>query len=202
MRRRHTICLTDCSKVRLPPQSLFFLATLTCVAFATAGGCASNDPITSWDSPRMLELEKKWDSVACITTQDKSVYEKLQHQLNRILEDNLSHNDLRQLVATCGTLPVHAKDRSRFVNAVLAYMAETLVDSGDRDNLVKLLSTRCPLRICGYEDIAFYLAIRGKRLKDPILVLGEAFSKCQVPEVRHDIAGAVRRGFGGLGIRG
>ena len=51
-------------------------------------------------------------------------------------------------------------------------------------------------------DIEFYLAYYGEKLKDPILVLGEAFSKCKVPEVRHDIAGAVRRGFAGHGIRG
>jgi hypothetical protein len=34
------------------------------------------------------------------------------------------------------------------------------------------------------------------------LVLGEAFSKCKAPEVRHDLAGAVRRAFIGQGIRG
>jgi hypothetical protein len=34
------------------------------------------------------------------------------------------------------------------------------------------------------------------------LVLGEAYSKCQVPEVRHDLAGVGRRAFIGQGIRG
>jgi hypothetical protein len=58
------------------------------------------------------------------------------------------------------------------------------------------------LQIWGYEDIEFYLALRGNKLKDPILVLGEAFSRCEVPEVRHDIAGAVRRAFIGQGILG
>ena len=35
-----------------------------------------------------------------------------------------------------------------------------------------------------------------------MLVLGEAYSKCQIPETRKDLAAAVRRGFAGLGITG
>jgi hypothetical protein len=150
----------------------------------------------------LLEVKKEWDSQARITTQDKSKYDELQKKLTRILESSLSDDDLRHLAATCGTLAVRAKNRNEFTNAVLAFMERTFIDSGDRDNLVKLLSTRCQLRIWAYDDIEFYLAIEGRKLTDPILVLGEAFTKCQVPEVRHDIAGAVRRGFVGLGIRG
>jgi hypothetical protein len=150
----------------------------------------------------LLDVKKKWDAVARITTQDKSRYEELQKSLVRILETNLSSDDLRNLTETSGMLPVRAKDRDEFTNALLAYMERTFIDSGDRDSLVKLLSTRCQLRIWVHEDIEFYLASRGEKLKDPILVLGEALSKCRAPEVRHDIAGAVRRGFVGLGIRG
>jgi hypothetical protein len=128
--------------------------------------------------------------------------EKLDNMLLRILESNLSYDDLRTLTAMCETLPVRAKDRNDFTNAVLAYMEKTFILSGDRDNLVKLLSTRCQLEVVLYVDIEFYLVLHGKKLKDPILVLGEAFSKSKVPEVRHDIAGAVRRGFAGHGIRG
>jgi hypothetical protein len=39
-------------------------------------------------------------------------------------------------------------------------------------------------------------------IRDPILILGDAYSKCQVPEVRREIADAVRRGFTNLGVRG
>ena len=77
------------------------------------------------------------------------------------------------LATTCGTLPARAKNRSEFANAVLAYMEKTFVDSGDRDNLVKLLSTRCQLRIGGYDDIEFYLAFRGNKLKIPSLFSGK-----------------------------
>ena len=128
--------------------------------------------------------------------------EKLDDMLDRILKSNLSYDDLRTLTATCGTLPVRAKDRSEFANEVLAYIERTFINSGDRDNLVKLLSTRCQVEV-GYRlDIEYYLAYHGKKMKDPILVLGEAFSKCKAPEVRHDIAGAIRRAFAGQGIRG
>lgn len=183
-------------------------AALVCMTVAVIGGCgakerkASQEPTTSWNSPRLLAIQKEWDATARITTQDKSRYQELQNHLHRILASNLSDDDLHNLAATCGTLPARAKDRSEFANAVLAYMEETLIDAGDRESLVRLLSTRCQLRIMGYADIEFYLVIRGEKLKDPLLVLGEAFSKCKVPEVRHDLAGAVRRGFIGLGIRG
>ena len=41
-----------------------------------------------------------------------------------------------------------------------------------------------------------------KTLGDPIAVLGEAYSQCQIPEVRRQIANAVCRSFTGSGIRG
>jgi len=57
--------------------------------------------------------------------------EKLDHMFGRILESNLSYDALRNLTATCDTLPVRSKDRSDFTNAVLAYMERTFIDSGD-----------------------------------------------------------------------
>ena len=211
MTRKYPIYLTDCSTSGLFRRGLLFPAVLICVAFAAVAGCTAKEPITSWDSPRLLEVQKEWESL--LDTANKmhgkergekygTKNEKLDKMLRRILESNLSHDALLNLTATCDTLPVRSKDRNHFTNKVLAYMEWTFINSGDRDNLVKLLSTRCQLRICAYDDIELYLADRGKKLKDPILVLGEAFSKCKVPEVRHDLAGAVRRGFAGHGIRG
>ena len=40
-----------------------------------------------------------------------------------------------------------------------------------------------------------------KEVDDPILILGDAYAKCRVPEVRHDIATAVRQAFRAVGIR-
>jgi hypothetical protein len=211
MTRKYPIYMTDYSTSVLFRLGLLFPAVLTCVAFAAVVGCTAKEPITSWNSPRLLEVQKEWESlqVTAKKTHGKESVEKygeknekLDNMLYRILESNLSYVALRNLTATCETLPVREEDRNEFTNEVLAYMERTFIDSGDRDNLVKLLSTRCQLEVGIYVDIEFYLALDGKKLKDPILVLGEAFSKCKVPEVRHDIAGAVRRGFAGHGIRG
>ena len=90
-----------------------------------------------------------------------------------------------------------------FTDAVLAHIVRVFVASGDRNALVKLLSTRFPPRL-GYGDaIEWYLVIFGKKLKrEPIMVLGEAYSKCQIPDMHHDIASALRRAFTDLGVRG
>jgi hypothetical protein len=211
MTARHTIHATAYVMIGLFCQRASLRAILTCVALAAVGGCAAKEPITSWDCPRMRKIQKEWESLLDTANKtqgqeavDKYGFkgEKLNDMLHRILKSNLSYADLRNLTATCGTLPVRAKDRSEFASAALAYMERSFIDSGDRDNLVELLSTRCQLHIGGYNDIEFYLALWGKKLKDPILVLGEAFSKCKAPEVRHDLAGAVRRAFIGQGIRG
>jgi len=178
---------------------------------AVVRGCVNTDPITSWDHPRLRKVQEEWESL-CETARNTpqperaekygSKLDKLNEMLYRILKSNFYYGDLRRLTDTCGTLPVCTRDRSKFVNAVLSYIERTFIESGDRDNLVRLLSTRCQLRVCGYFDIEFYLAFHGKKLKDPILVLGEAFSRCEVPEVRQRLAVAVRRGFVGLGIQG
>jgi hypothetical protein len=210
MTRKKPIYLRDYSTTRPFCQRLLFSAVLTCVVVAADGGCA-NRTITSWDSPGMRKIQNEWESLH--DTANNTVgpeaaekyglkHEKLDRMLRRIIESNLSYDALRNLTATCDTLPVLAKDRSEFTNEVLAYMERTFIDSGDRENLVKLLSTRCQLEV-GYQiEIEYWLACYGEKLKDPILVLGEAFSKCKVPEVRHELARAVRRGFSGHGIGG
>ncbi len=93
--------------------------------------------------------------------------------------------------------------RTCFENMVLDVMLVTFVDTGDREGLVRLLSTRFR-DVIGY-DTPIELCLVGSpehRLKDPILVLGEAYSKCQDPEVRHHLAIVVRRAFVGSGIEG
>ena len=109
---------------------------------------------------------------------------------------------MRRLAALCGSLPVHVRDLDAFTNDVMSCMVDVFVASGDRDSLVILMLTRCPLRVGSYLDIEFYLASHPKKLKDPILILFEAYLKCQVPQVRRNIAGAVRRAFTDSGVTG
>ena len=80
-------------------------------------------------------------------------------------------------------------------------MVWVFLKEGDRDSLVTLFSTRFPSRY-HFMEIENLLVRHGEKLKDPVLVLGDAYAKAQIPEVRQAIAQAVRRGFKGSGIRG
>jgi hypothetical protein len=99
-------------------------------------------------------------------------------------------------------LPVKETKQSDFVIKVVQYMVEVFVTSGDRASLLELLSKRCPECAGPYELIEFYLARNADKLKDPLLVLGDAYAECKVPEVRRRIARAFRRGFTTAGVRG
>jgi hypothetical protein len=167
----------------------------------------------SWESAKIRELESEYES---FWDMDKRAPEKIAGDGGRdkygemlrlrdaFFRKHLSATDLQGLAVSCDRLPVHARERSRFANDLLAFMVKVFVELGDRDSLVTLLSARCPGRIVEFppETIEYYLAFRGKNLENPILVLGEAYAKCAVAETRHDIAAAVRRGFADLGVRG
>jgi hypothetical protein len=159
----------------------------------------------------MLRVQKEYESLvdeAYKTQGDERVAkyglkdEKLSRMLDDIVTNNLSARDLRRLAATCGTLPTDENHWSRFTRHVFSYMMESLVDSGDRDVVLKTLSTRCPDCIGYYYFVEYYLAEKGEKLKEPVLLLGEAYSTCRDPEVRRHIAAAVRRGFTSSGVRG
>ena len=93
-------------------------------------------------------------------------------------------------------------DWSEFDRCVIEEMVDVFATSGDRKHLVTLFSTRCPSHY-GVMNIEGYLMhIGDKTLKDPVLILGEAYSQCRAPQVRKVIAKAVRRGLKGFGIRG
>jgi hypothetical protein len=143
----------------------------------------------------MLGIQEEWDTLARQTTQSKSEYVKILESLDEVLKSNLRDEDVRQLAASCDIVPAKEKDRSKFESTVLGFIVQALVKSGDRERLVAMLSKRCPSRVCPNGCIEFELAYDGVKLKDPILILAEAYSECDVPEVRHDLAAALRRGF-------
>jgi uncharacterized protein (TIGR03067 family) len=187
---------------------LWLRAAVVGAALAALQGHAEAEAIPddeqiSWDSPKMGEIEKEWRSLQA--TYDKTPekipggggkdqyfrFSQLQHDL---LSKRLSDRELRQLAGAPGPIPDGA-----FTDNVVDLIVWTLVEIGDRDRLVTLLSKRCTGRVYG-ETVEYCLAFRGYKLKDPILVLGEAYSKCQSPETCHNLAAAVRRGFSGHGI--
>ena len=92
-----------------------------------------------------------------------------------LLKKQLSGSELHQLAAACDTLPADVENAG-FARGVLAFIVKSFADSADRESLVRLLSTRCPCSLDGPETIEFVLAAEAKRLKDPILILGEAYA--------------------------
>jgi hypothetical protein len=151
----------------------------------------------SWDSREMKELER-----LCRIEPKKGNDDSMVARLSKLLPQRFSKQQLHELAASCATMPAISKERSDFSQYLLNAMVINFVDAGDRDGLVTLLSTRCPRQIAWDDDIEFYLVLAGKNLKDPILVLGEAYSKATDVETRKEIAEAVRHAFTGSGVRG
>ncbi|WP_074305572.1 hypothetical protein [Singulisphaera sp. GP187] len=157
----------------------------------------------------MREIERVWRSLEDAYDKGdernpdlpKVQYEEHLQSVDRLFRTRLSDQNLCEL-AVSPKLPPVPEDQNTFAYAMLTFMVKELVQSGGRRCLVDLLAKRCPGRIHGSETVEFYLAFHGERLKDPILVLGEAYAKCRVPEARHALVASVRRGFAGLGIRG
>jgi hypothetical protein len=194
---------------------------LVLVAMAAAHGCAGNQDRTAgvdqkqertvgdWDSPRMREIENEWQALwdgyyeDPTRNQSKSEYGTLMMAVERLFRTRLSGRSLRQLAARSEKAPVPTVYGSPpFESGVLEFMVQTFVESGDRESLVELLSKRCPYRVGWMTTIEYFVAYSGWRFADPILIFGEAHSKCQVPETRHALAAAVRRSFAGFGIHG
>ncbi|MDR3635853.1 MAG: hypothetical protein P4L84_18770 [Isosphaeraceae bacterium] len=89
-----------------------------------------------------------------------------------------------------------------FVPDLLAFMVKTFVQTGDRERLVDVLSKRCPSLIDWPETIEYWLAFRGWKMREPMLILGEAYARSRAPKTRRALAASIRRSFAGLGIRG
>ena len=78
------------------------------------------------------------------------------------------------------------------------------VDSGDHESLVRCCHANVPraLDSTSSNTVGILRREKEKTLKYPILILGDAYSQCKVPEVRHDIAAVIRRGFSTMNIPG
>lgn len=185
--------------------------TLACVAWISQRGCGTSRvrfvAFLSWKSPEMRAIEQEWRAICDLPADQvpgddgKTKYVEKLRMIERLFRNRLSEQNVYQLAGSCDDLPVSVKDRG-FQDSVLAFLVKVLVKLGDREALVTMLSTRSPTWFDGIEPIEFYLVARGDRLKDPILILGDAYSRCDVPETRRTLAAAVRRGFASFGIGG
>jgi hypothetical protein len=168
-----------------------------------AGSSASKESENAWDSPKLRAIERTWTKLpASSFASRRGEYGAGIDQLVAILARRLSPEELRYLAASTRTMPLDERDQSAFASALLQAMVIIFTDSGDRRALVTLLATRFPARIYLHNDIEYYLVVHGKKYKDPILILGDAFSTCAIAQTRREIAEAFRRGFAGSGITG
>ena len=119
-----------------------------------------------------------------------------------IVRRNVTNGDLRRLAATCGSLPTYQYRWSWFTRDVFNYLIESIVDWGDRDLLLEVLSTRCPEDVGRHGLIEYYLVLRESKVKEPIVLLSDAYARCRDGDVRRHIAAAFRRGFTASGMTG
>ena len=170
------------------------------IGFPVQFGFGAENSKLSWDSPKVQQLKQDWGALGAsfVDPTTKSNYGERAGKLDDLLRNRLTHQEMRELADTCRTLPAEPQG---FEYHLREFMVETFVTAGDRDSLVAVFSTRFPA--CYHlSDIEDFLVRHGEKLKDPILILGEAYSKAKLPDVRREIAQAVRRSFKGSGIRG
>ncbi len=183
-------------------RSATIAAALALAILASPTGCKRHTPVTSWDSPWVLEAKTDWEVLDKLIpgSQSKAEYGKKRRKLYSLIEDRLSHKDLAVLAATCGSLPEDDLQWSGFAHDTVQVMLQTFLASGDRESLVQLLSIRCPTNNEGFALEELVVGCE-RTMKYPMLIFGEAYSKCQVPYTRKLLANIVRRSLKAFGIR-
>jgi hypothetical protein len=141
------------------------------------------------------ELEAQWKTLGPFTkSEGKEEYEIEANQAERFFAERVGHNKKKQ---------------QELIDAILAskddywglsFITFLLAREGNRDELVSLLSRRCPPRLglsLGVEDL---IVLYPKELKDGTIVLCDAFDQSTDTKARQTIAAALRRGFKAMGI--
>ena len=95
----------------------------------------------SWDSPQMLKVKTEWESLYKPGAADQDEYGKLLESLDAVLEKHPFPPRRSSISRLLWNACQDREGRSNFENAVLAYSVRVLVKSGDREDLVKTLST-------------------------------------------------------------
>jgi hypothetical protein len=160
----------------------------------------------TWDCADVRAIEETWKATGVALEKlppprrvsKGGAYRLLEILLWEIMKEHFSASELRELAVSCATMPA---DSSSFHESLIRTMLCIFVGSHDREGIVTLLSVHCPWRV-GFSNLEDYLAYSKDLIKDPILVLGEAFAKAKDEWTRARLAAAVRRAFIGSGIRG
>ena len=165
---------------------------------------------TFWDSPKLHQIKAEWDALGKTRSKSpekfpgedgKDKAANMQRFDDRLFRRRLSESDVRALAASVDALPTKVAEGD-FRDELLGFLIKSFIDFSDREGLVRLLSLRCPNLIDWPVSIELFIATRARRFKAPMTILGDAFERCRVPETRRRLAGAIRRSFIRLGIRG
>jgi len=155
----------------------------------------------TWDGGRMEELEEEF-RLRCQALRPswiKGAFWEKVDVFACILGERLSQKEIEQLIDSCKTLPRGDYRRTDRQQRVIESIIILCCRKTDRERLVQMLAKRCPWKIGADCEIEHYLALAGPG-PDPILVLADAFDRCEDPLVRKDIAEALRRGFEAAGV--
>ncbi len=159
-------------------------------------------PKLSWDGPEFRQMEKEWlDMTVPPDTSPKSKPYLRYRQLVELLNKKLPKKDIPDLIASLRTVPIDADKQTYFQKTLLDALATNLMESRDRENLVALFSTHFTNYI-SFGTTEWGLVCFGKKMKDPILVLGEAYRRSRDPTIRARISTAVHQSFDGNGVEG
>ena len=128
--------------------TVFFMmsAALVCAALETSDAAAQSKakPATKEPAQALPKREKiSWGSPKAVAV-GKSLRDKSYDECLEILRKRFTKEELQELTASCGSLPVLQKDWSEPAFCLFSTIAEFCIASGDREGLVTLLSNRCP----------------------------------------------------------
>ncbi|HUY90592.1 MAG TPA: hypothetical protein VMV10_17775 [Pirellulales bacterium] len=131
----------------------------------------------------------------------KDRFVQIQESIERIFSGQLTADEVRKLAAAADELPAEIEEFG-FTADALAFLVKRLTEMEERERLVELLATRCPTWVRWPTHIEYHLASQGERFEQPILILGDAYSRCKSQQTRKALIAAVRRGFRGYEIEG
>jgi hypothetical protein len=163
---------------------------------------ASNKPGVIWGGPQLRRIESEWSKMTVPPgTMPRSVQPVRVWQLKGLIDKNVPKQEMPGLIASLRNVPTDQEKQTEFQWMFVLALENLLIDRGDRDNLVALFSTHFTSRMLG-ATTETVLVVEGKKMKDPILVLGEAFDRSKEPVIRKRIATAVHQSFDGNAVKG
>jgi hypothetical protein len=155
-----------------------------------------------WDGPQMRQIEKEWSAMTVppgTTAGNKPLVRE--RQLEALLKKRLPKEDISKLVASMRKIPIDDNRQTEFQWTFIRALETILFENGDREDLVTLFSTHFDNYFLG-STTEYVLVVWSKNMKDPVLVLAEAYERSKDPVIRKRIATAVHQSFDGVGVQG